>query len=59
LNLKKTKAFAVDRNFPENVTKRIDTLIAHMEAHLKTLAWKARAIVGERVRWYELPEEPR
>jgi hypothetical protein len=34
-------------------------LIAHMEAHPKTLSWKARAMVGERVRWYELPEEPR
>src|SRR6266487_6643200 len=59
LNLKKTKAFAAERNFPNYVTDRIDTLITDMEAHPKTLAWKARAMVGERVRWYELPEEPR
>jgi hypothetical protein len=59
LNLKKAKAFAVEHDFPEDVTKRIDTLIANMEAQPKTLAWKARAMVGERVRWYELPEEPR
>jgi len=59
LNLNKVKAFAVERNFPEYVIKRIDTLISNMEAQTKTLAWKARAMVGERVRWYELPEEPR
>jgi len=59
LNLKKTKAFAAERDFPEDVTTRIDTLIAHIEAHPKTMSWKARAMVGERVRWYELPEEPR
>jgi len=59
LNLKKTKAFAMERNFPNYVTDRIDTLITDMEAHPKTLAWKERAMVGERVRWYELPEEPR
>ncbi|HYX51258.1 MAG TPA: hypothetical protein VE843_16040 [Ktedonobacteraceae bacterium] len=59
LNLKKTRAFAIERNFPEDVATRIDTLIAHIEAHSKTMSWKARSMVGERVRWYELPEEPR
>ncbi len=59
LNLKKTKAFVAERDFPEDVTTRIDTLIAHIEAHPKTMSWKARAMVGERIRWYELPEEPR
>ncbi len=59
LNLKKTKAFAIERDFPEYVPERIDALIAKMVAHPKSLAWKARAMVGERVRWYELPEEPR
>jgi hypothetical protein len=59
LNLNKTKAFAIERKFPDYVTGRIDTLMAKIGAHPKTLAWKARAMVGERVRWYELPEEPR
>ncbi len=59
LNLEKTKAFAMERGFPAQVSERIDKLIAHMDAHPKTMAWKARAMVGERVRWYELPEEPR
>jgi hypothetical protein len=59
LNLRKTKAFAVERDFPASVSQRVDTLLSHMDAHPKTLSWKARSIVGERVRWYELPEEPR
>jgi hypothetical protein len=59
LNLRKTKAFAIERNFPSTITERIDALLEQMEAYPKTLAWKARAVVGERVRWYELPEEPR
>ncbi len=58
-NLKKTRAFALERNFPPDVTERIDALIADIEAHPKSLTWKARARVGGRVRWYELPEEPR
>ena len=28
-----------------------------IEATPKSLRWKARAKVGERVRWYEMPEE--
>ena len=28
-----------------------------IEATPKSLRWKARARVGERVRWYEQPEE--
>jgi hypothetical protein len=29
-----------------------------MEAAPKSLRWKMRARVGEKVTWYELPEEP-
>ena len=59
INLKKMKAFAVENNFPNIVVERIDRLLIDMEKHPKTFSWKARAMVGERVRWYELPEEPR
>jgi len=59
LNLVKAKAFSIERNFPELVSQRIDTLMAHIDARPKTMSWKARSMVGERVRWYELPEEPR
>ena len=58
-NLKKMKAFAIENSFPNIVVERIDRLLTAMEKHPKTFSWKARAMVGERVRWYELPEEPR
>ena len=28
-----------------------------LEAADKSIAWKARAVAGDRIRWYELPEE--
>ena len=59
LNLKKVQAFTLERDFPAHVSERIDALIAAMEARPKSLGWKARAMIGERVRWYELPEEAR
>jgi len=58
-NLKKMKAFAEEREFPPFVTERIQQMIADMEKQPKSFGWKTRAMVGERVRWYELPEEPR
>lgn len=36
-----------------------DSMLRAIEAAPKSLAWKARARVGERVRWYETPEEVR
>jgi hypothetical protein len=39
------------------VTKRIGQLSATIEKAPKSIAWKMRASIGERVRWYELPEE--
>ncbi len=59
INLRKMKAFAIERDFPVQIAERIDGLLSAMEAHPKSLGWKTRALVGERVRWYELPEEPR
>ena len=59
INLRKMKAFAAERNFPQQVQERIDTLLARMERQPKSFSWKTRAMVGERVKWYELPEEPR
>ncbi len=59
LNLKKVQAFALERGFPAHVSERIDALVAAMDARPKSLGWKARAMIGERVRWYELPEEAR
>lgn len=57
INLQKVKAFAAEQQFPAYIGERIDKLAAAMAARPKSLSWKTRAMVGERVRWYELPEE--
>jgi hypothetical protein len=46
----------VDR---ELVRSRLDELWRAVEAQPKPLKWKLRAQVGDRVQWYELPEETR
>jgi hypothetical protein len=46
----------VDR---ELVRSRLDQLWSAIEGQSKPLKWKLRAQVGDRVRWYELPEEVR
>ena len=43
----------------ELVNARLDTLWKHIEDAPKPLRWRLRAQVGDRVRWYELPEETR
>jgi hypothetical protein len=37
--------------------RRIDALLAAIDAAPKSVKWKARAKVGTRAKWYELPEE--
>jgi hypothetical protein len=44
---------------PFDPTAQVDALLAAMDATPKSLSWQARARVGERVRWYETPEEVR
>jgi hypothetical protein len=46
----------VDRDL---VNSRLDELWKAIEDHPKPLRWRVRAQVGDRVRWYELPEETR
>ena len=41
------------------VNQRLDELWTRIDARPKSLKWKVRARVGERVSWYELPEEVR
>jgi hypothetical protein len=43
----------------ELVNVRLDALWKHIEDTPKPLRWRLRAQVGDRVRWYELPEETR
>ena len=46
----------VDR---DRVRSRLDEIWKAVESQSKPLKWKLRAQVGERVSWYELPEEVR
>lgn len=48
---------APDALYPVNA--QVAALLADIESAPKSLGWKARARVGERVRWYETPEEAR
>jgi len=60
LNLPKVVHFAADRLGEPNarqVARRANELRRAMEAVPKSLRWKARARIGERVPWYEIPEE--
>jgi len=41
------------------INERLDALWARIDAKPKSLRWKLRARVGDRVSWYELPEEVR
>jgi hypothetical protein len=41
----------------EAVSARIDALTERIDAEPKSRAWKLRARIGERKRWYETPEE--
>ena len=40
-----------------DVARQIEGITAAIAAAPKTLGWKTRARIGERVRWYETPEE--
>jgi hypothetical protein len=44
---------------PFDAATQARSLLAAVRAAPKSLAWRARARVGERVRWYETPEEVR
>jgi len=44
----------VDRDL---VTRRLDAIWTAIENGPKPLKWRLRAQVGDRMQWYELPEE--
>ena len=41
----------------ERITERVKELLARIEEEPKTFGWKMRAKIGDRKRWYDLPEE--
>jgi len=50
------KEFEVD---VDRVNQRLDELWVRVDGQPKSLKWRLRARVGDRVAWYELPEEVR
>ncbi len=57
-SLESVKEAAVSLNDPSTdvIVARVDKLMQTIEQRPKNLAWKLRAALGERARWYELPE---
>ena len=51
-----TEKLDIDAQQKEEAKSRIENLKRSFEDTPKSLGWKMRAKVGERVRWYELPE---
>lgn len=61
-NLRDVATVARDRrptDAPFDPVDQAETLLAKIAAGRKSLAWRVRARIGERVRWYETPEEVR
>ena len=61
-NLRGVADFARERrpgSGPFDPIFQADTLLEAIAAGPKSLAWRLRSRVGERVRWYETPEEIR
>jgi hypothetical protein len=63
LNLAKLRPSVAGFGLPEAVSRIVDERIAGILTALdngaKSLGWHLRARVGERVQWYELPEDVR
>ncbi|MEA2361339.1 MAG: hypothetical protein QOD71_484 [Thermoleophilaceae bacterium] len=58
--LERARAFAADLpglSDADAVQSRADGLLARIESEPKSRRWRMRARVGERMRWYELPDE--
>jgi hypothetical protein len=60
-NLERCREHIDDYDLPngdrEQIGARFDQLLARVESEPKSRGWKLRARVGERKRWYDLPEE--
>jgi hypothetical protein len=58
-NLVACRSFADTYDVPDRrqLDERLDAVLERIEAEPKSRAWRLRAKVGDRKRWYELPEE--
>ena len=46
-----------DASDRDAVAAKLEELLRRLEEEPKSVAWRLRAKLGRRVRWYELPEE--
>lgn len=56
----RTEMFArevIGLNGSSDIAAKIRAIISELDSAPKTRKWKLRARMGERVRWYDLPEE--
>jgi hypothetical protein len=60
-NVERVRALILERELAEEFVslRRLEELWRAVEEAPKSRAWKMRAMIGERKRWYELPEEVR
>jgi hypothetical protein len=60
LNIERVRQAAQEMDVDGAMIKqRLDEIWTRMETQPKSMKWKLRARVGDRVAWYELPEEVR
>ena len=60
LNTARVRDAAKELTVPaDTVNQRLDQLWERVDAHPKSLKWRLRAKVGDRMTWYQLPEEVR
>jgi hypothetical protein len=60
-NLEKCRTWIdryLDSSYHDATNDRINRLLRSMEEAPKSMKWKLRARVGDKVKWYELPEDP-
>lgn len=48
----------ISEEYKNTIITRISQIKSSIDTEPKSLKWKMRAKIGEKVRWYELPEEP-
>ncbi len=60
-NVERVRALILERELTQEFVslRRLEELWRAVEEAPKSRAWKLRAMIGERKRWYELPEEVR
>jgi hypothetical protein len=51
--------FDLPSGMADQVSERICEIVTALDRGKKSIGWKSRSVVGERVRWYELPEDVR